>query len=58
MIEELQALATSEKMKRVISEHKDVLLNSPRQVTLGNPKGDVTMVEFFDYNCGYCKKPR
>lgn len=24
-------------------------------VVLGNPAGDVTMVEFFDYNCGYCK---
>jgi protein-disulfide isomerase len=23
---------------------------------LGNPKGDVTVVEFFDYNCGYCKR--
>ena len=23
---------------------------------VGNPKGDVTMVEFFDYNCGWCKK--
>ncbi len=22
----------------------------------GNPKGDITLVEFFDYNCGYCKK--
>jgi protein-disulfide isomerase len=22
----------------------------------GNPNGDVTIVEFFDYNCGYCKK--
>ena len=56
MIEELQTLAQTEKMKRVITEHKDVLLNSPRQVTLGNPKGDVTLVEFFDYNCGYCKR--
>src|SRR5206468_10930162 len=27
-----------------------------RQVTLGNPQGDVTVVEFFDYNCGYCKR--
>jgi protein-disulfide isomerase len=25
-------------------------------VVLGNPQGDVTMVEFFDYNCGYCKR--
>lgn len=56
MIEELQALAQAEKMKRTVSEHKDILFNSPRQVTLGNPKGDVTMVEFFDYNCGYCKR--
>ena len=32
------------------------LFNSKRQVVLGNPQGDVTMVEFFDYNCGYCKR--
>jgi protein-disulfide isomerase len=25
-------------------------------VTLGNKDGDVTFVEFFDYNCGYCKR--
>jgi len=25
-------------------------------VTIGNPQGDVTMVEFFDYNCGFCKR--
>jgi protein-disulfide isomerase len=56
MIEELQTLAQSAKMKKVIVENKDVLLNSPRQVTLGNPNGDVTMVEFFDYNCGFCKR--
>lgn len=24
--------------------------------TAGNPDGDITMVEFFDYNCGYCRK--
>ena len=32
------------------------MLNSARQVTVGNPDGDVTLVEFFDYNCGYCKR--
>jgi protein-disulfide isomerase len=56
MIEELQALAQSEKLKKAIVENKQMLFNSPRQVTLGNPNGDVTMVEFFDYNCGYCKR--
>ena len=56
MIEELQALAQSEKLKRAIVENKQALFHSPRQVTLGNPNGDVTMVEFFDYNCGFCKR--
>ena len=28
----------------------------PYQVIVGNPQGDVTMVEFFDYNCGFCKR--
>ncbi|MDN3719546.1 thioredoxin domain-containing protein [Roseibium salinum] len=23
---------------------------------MGNPEGSVTLVEFFDYNCGYCKR--
>ncbi|MEP9348814.1 DsbA family protein [Xanthobacter sp. KR7-225] len=32
------------------------LFASPHQVTLGNPQGDVTVVEFMDYNCGYCKR--
>jgi protein-disulfide isomerase len=32
------------------------LFSSPRQVTLGDPQGDVTLVEFFDYNCGFCKR--
>ena len=32
-------------------------LNSADEgIVIGNPKGDVTLVEFFDYNCGYCKK--
>ena len=31
------------------------IYNSDNQVVLGNPNGDVTLVEFFDYNCGYCK---
>jgi protein-disulfide isomerase len=39
-----------------ISGDKDRLFTSSRQVVLGNPQGDVTLVEFFDYNCGYCKR--
>jgi protein-disulfide isomerase len=32
------------------------MLASPHQAVIGNPNGKVTLVEFFDYNCGYCKK--
>jgi protein-disulfide isomerase len=55
-LEKKQAVAESEKARSAIKNHSDALFNSPRQVTLGNPQGDVTFVEFFDYNCGYCKR--
>jgi protein-disulfide isomerase len=38
-----------------IKDNAAALFGSAHQVTLGNPLGDVTMVEFFDYNCGFCK---
>ena len=44
------------KHKAAIQENAALLFSSPRHVTLGNPQGDVTFVEFFDYNCGYCKR--
>ncbi|MCB1489273.1 MAG: DsbA family protein [Bauldia sp.] len=39
-----------------ITNNKDTIFNSQRQVVIGNPDGDVTLVEFFDYNCGYCRR--
>src|SRR5580704_2521876 len=38
-----------------LKDNADTLFRSVHQVTLGNPDGDVTMVEFFDYNCGFCR---
>jgi protein-disulfide isomerase len=32
------------------------LVSSAESPVVGNPQGDVTIVEFFDYHCGYCKK--
>ena len=55
-MERRQAQAEAEKHKEAIKEHAALLFNSKRQIVLGNPEGDVTMVEFFDYNCGFCRK--
>lgn len=41
---------------KALASMKQLVFDSPRGVVVGNPKGDVTLVEFFDYNCGYCKQ--
>jgi protein-disulfide isomerase len=55
-MEKRQAVADAEKHRAGVQEHAATIFSSPRQITLGNPQGDVTVVEFFDYNCGYCKR--
>jgi protein-disulfide isomerase len=42
--------------KAAIAEAGPNLFATPEGTVIGNPKGDVTVVEFFDYNCGYCKR--
>ncbi len=39
-----------------LSDVKGALYASPNELIVGNPQGTITLVEFFDYNCGYCKK--
>lgn len=39
-----------------VKNNAKLLYDSAHQSVLGNPRGSVTMVEFFDYNCGYCKR--
>jgi protein-disulfide isomerase len=51
-----QAAAEAEKHEAAISSNAQAIFNSPRGVVLGNKDGDVNFVEFFDYNCGYCKR--
>ncbi len=51
-----QAAADTEKHEASVAQNSETIFNSPRGVLLGNKDGDVTFVEFFDYNCGYCKR--
>jgi protein-disulfide isomerase len=52
------ASANSQKPEQTaaIQSNAKLLFDSAHQVALGNPHGSVTMVEFFDFNCGYCKR--
>jgi protein-disulfide isomerase len=46
----------AEQQQKVVSDNADALFRSPLAYSTGNPNGDVTVVEFFDYNCGFCKR--
>ena len=51
-----QAAEEAAKHEAAIGQNADSIFNSPHGVVLGNKDGDVAFVEFFDYNCGYCKR--
>ena len=51
-----QSAAEAEKHRAAVKKNAEVIFNSPRGVIIGNRSGDVNFVEFFDYNCGYCKR--
>ena len=48
--------AEAAKREKIVDGQSGTLLNSPYGEVVGNPNGKVTLVEFFDYNCGYCKR--
>ena len=61
LMEAMKELQTREqtsaqaKTDAAIKTYTDKIFNDPNSPVGGNPKGDVTIVEFFDYQCGYCK---
>ena len=46
----------ADRMAVAIKEHASELYRPAASPVVGNAKGDVPVIEFFDYNCGYCKK--
>ncbi|MCJ7527573.1 MAG: DsbA family protein [Methyloceanibacter sp.] len=55
-LDKRQAAEQAASQQKIIGENADALFRSPLSYTAGNANGDVTVVEFFDYNCGFCKR--
>ena len=55
-LEKRNQAAQAEARSQAIVAETDALLRASDDVILGNPDGDATLVEFFDFNCGYCKR--
>ena len=45
-----------ERQKAALATKQDELLHDPVSPVSGNPKGEITVVEFYDYRCGFCKQ--
>lgn len=62
IIQSLQAMEAKreseqrERQKVALAEKQQELLHDPTSPVSGNPKGGITVIEFYDYRCGYCKK--
>ncbi len=54
--EEKVKAQSEERARAAVGERRQELLDDPSAPVAGNPKGDVTIVEFFDYRCPYCKQ--
>lgn len=56
ILERKQAEAENNALADILSAIRDRLEDDANAPVLGNPEGDVTVVEFFDYNCPYCRR--
>lgn len=55
-LERRNTLAQAEAQRSAVTAEKANLIDPATSAILGNPQGDVTIVEFMDYNCGFCKR--
>ncbi len=55
-LEDRQRQAEADHRRQIIQARSEELSQNPGDPVFGNPDGDVTIVEFFDYRCGYCRR--
>ncbi len=62
LLEIQQALETKQQQElaatqsNILTSQKDKVFSAPYQIEIGNPEAEITIVEFFDYNCVFCQR--
>lgn len=56
VLEEREQQAQMAHDRELVAANRDALINSDQSWSGGNPEGDITLVEFIDYRCGYCRR--
>ena len=55
-LDDREKTAEADARRKALDEIGSKLASGPDSLIIGNPSGKVTLVEFFDYNCGYCRR--
>lgn len=56
LFEQQRQASQATAVAQILEAERDTLERDPNAPVLGNPEGDVTVVEFFDYNCPFCRR--
>ncbi len=56
VLEAREKVAEAKAREKVVSDPTSTLFFPANQAVIGDPGGKITLIEFFDYNCGYCKR--
>ncbi|HUI21664.1 MAG TPA: DsbA family protein [Methylocella sp.] len=56
VLEAREKAAETKARQEIVSDSAGLIYSGANQAVVGNPNGKITIVEFFDYNCGYCKR--
>ena len=56
VLEQREALTQAQADTNLVTANADALFNDPSSWVGGNPEGNLTLVEFMDYRCSYCRR--